>query len=154
IYAAPGTYTISVVINHEGVTTTLSQSATVSNLGITFQGGQTQTSGFWNDGNRGQELLRLFGTTAGGQTLGQWLATTFPKLFGGVMGAPNLFTFNNTQVANFYKALFTQYNTNQLDAEVMALALYIFATTSSLGRGVGGTTPGTQYGMTVDANGL
>jgi hypothetical protein len=36
----------------------------------------------------------------------------------------------------------------------MALALYIFATTSSLGRGQGGTTPGSQYGLTVDANGL
>jgi hypothetical protein len=154
IYAAAGTYTISVLINHEGVMTTLTQSATVSNLGVTFQGGQTKTSAFWNDGNRGQELIRLFTTTAGGQTLGQWLATTFPKLFGGVMGAANLFTFNNTQVANYYKALFTQYNTNQLDAEVMALALYIFATTSSLGRGVGGTTPATQYGLTVDDNGL
>jgi hypothetical protein len=41
-----------------------------------------------------------------------------------------------------------------LDAEVMALALYIFATTSSLGLGAGGTTPATAYGLQVDGNGL
>jgi hypothetical protein len=154
VYAVSGTYTITVVINHEGVMTTLTQAVTVSSLGLTFQGTQTKTSGFWNDLNTGQELIRLFTKTAGGQTLGQWLATTFPKLFGGAMSAPNLFTFNNTQVASFYKGLFTQYNTNQLDAEVMALALYIFATTSSLGLGAGGTNPATLYGLPVDANGL
>jgi hypothetical protein len=142
------------VINHEGVMTTLTQSAAVSSLGLTFQGGQTRTSGFWNDGNLGQELIRKFTTTAGGQTLGQWLATTFPKLFGGAMGGPNLFPFTNAQVGSFYKGLFSQFNTNQLDAEVMSLALYIFATTSTLGRGAGGTTPATQYGLQVDANGL
>jgi hypothetical protein len=86
--------------------------------------------------------------------VGQWLASSFPKLYGGVGGAPNLSTFTNAQVGNFYKGLFTQYNTNQLDAEVMALALYIFATTSSLGMGAGGTTPATAYGLPVDANGL
>jgi hypothetical protein len=154
IYAASGTYTISVVINHEGVMTTVTQSITVSNLGLFFQGGQTKTSGFWNDGNLGQELIRKFTKTAGGQALGQWLASTFPKLYGGMDGAPNLSTFSNSQVAAFYKGLFGQFNTNQLDAEVMALALYIFATTSTLGMGAGGTTPAIAYGLQVDANGL
>jgi hypothetical protein len=154
IYAASGSFTISVLINHEGVMTTLTQSATVSGLGLTFQGSQTRTSGFWNDANSGQELIRKFTKTAGGQTLGQWLASSFPKLYGGMDGAANLSTFTNAQVGNFYKGLFTQYNTNQLDAEVMALALYIFATTSSLGMGAGGTTPATAYSLPVDANGL
>jgi len=153
-YAASGTYTITVVINHEGVMTTLTQSATVSSLGLLFQGSQTRTSGFWNDGATGQELIRKFTKTAGGQTLGQWLSSTFPKLYGGVDGAANLSTSSNVGVANFYKSLFTQFNSNQLDAEVMALALYIFATTSSLGMGAGGTNPATAYGLPVDANGL
>ncbi len=132
----------------------LTQSATVSSLGLVFQGSQTKTSGFWNDGNLGQELLRKFTKTAGGQTLGQWLASSFPKLYGGVSGAPSLSTFTNAQVGSFYKGLFSQFNTNQLDAEVMSLALYIFATTGSLGLGAGGTTPATAYGLPVDANGL
>src|SRR5207245_2865274 len=137
-----------------GVMTTLTQTTTVTSLSLTFQGSQTRTSGFWNDGNLGQELIRKVTKTAGGQTVGQWLASTFPKLYGGVGGAPNLSTMTNAQVGMFYKGLFTQFNTNQLDAEVMALALYIFATTSSLGMGTGGTTPATAYGLLVDANGL
>jgi PKD repeat protein len=72
-YAASGSYMVTVAINHEGVMSNLTQAANVSSLGLMFQGSQTRTSGFWNDGNLGQELLRKFTKTAAGQTLGQWL---------------------------------------------------------------------------------
>jgi PKD repeat protein len=148
-YAASGSYTITVVINHEGVMTTLTQTINVSSPGPLFQGLQTRTSGFWND-QLGQELLRRLTKTNGGtgHTLGQWLASTFPKLYGA--GSPNnLMTFSNSQIGTYYKVLFNQFNTNMLDAEVLSLALYIYATTSSLGG-----TAGSQYNLHVDAIGL
>jgi uncharacterized repeat protein (TIGR01451 family) len=148
-YAASGTYTITVALNHEGVLSTATSTAAVSSLGLFFQGAQTRTSGFWND-QLGQELLRKLTKTNGntGQTLGQWLAGTFPKLYGA--GSPNnLSTFSNAQVGTYYRVLFNMFNTNMLDAEVLSLALYIYATTSSLGG-----TAGTMYNLQVDANGL
>ena len=129
--------------------TTLTQTINASSLGLFFQGGQTRTSGFWND-QLGQELIRKLTKTNGGtgQTLGQWLASTFPKLYGA--GSPNnLSTFSNAQVGTYYRVLFNMFNTNMLDAEVLSLALYIYATTSSLGG-----TAGTMYNLQVDANGL
>ncbi|HLJ95117.1 MAG TPA: choice-of-anchor Q domain-containing protein, partial [Gemmataceae bacterium] len=150
-YAANGTYTLVVNISHEGVTTPVSETFSVGSLGLFFQGNvQTKTSGFWA-GIVGQELLRRFGLTAGGQTLGQWLASTFPKLYGGAGGAVNLGSFTNSQIAIYYLGLFHQFNTNMLDASVLSAALYEFATTLSLGGPVAGTPP---YSLTVNTFGM
>ncbi|HLJ96167.1 MAG TPA: hypothetical protein VKU02_23525, partial [Gemmataceae bacterium] len=151
-YAAAGTYTISVLVNHEGVVSTLTGSASVSNLGqfITSGNPQTKTSSFWAS-IVGQELLRRFGLTAGGQTLGQWLASTLPKLYGGVGGAPNLSSFTDSQVAIYYLGLFSKSNTIRLDSEALSAALYVFATTSSLGGSIAASPP---YSLPVTAAGL
>jgi hypothetical protein len=148
VYAAAGSYTITTTINHEAVVTTAMSTAKVVSLGLFEQGAQTKTSGFWA-GLLGQELIRKFGTTAGGQTLGQWLASTFPKLYGGIAGAPNLGTFTDAQVGSFYIGLFNMRNTSMLDSEVLSTALYIFATTSSLGG-----TAASSYGLQVNSFGL
>src|SRR5207302_1589971 len=42
--------------------------------------GLTATIGFWHNKN-GQLLINSFGTTSGGQTLANWLATSMPNLF-------------------------------------------------------------------------
>jgi hypothetical protein len=148
IYAAAGFYTVTTTINHEAVITTAMSTAKVVDLGLFFQGQQTRTSGFWA-GLLGQELIRKFGVTAGGQTLGQWLAGTFPKLYGGVGGAADLHTFSDAQVGAFYTGLFNMRNTAMLDAEVLSAALYEFATTSSLGG-----TVAAPYGLLVNSFGL
>src|SRR5439155_9310604 len=81
------------------------------------------------------------------------VTTSFPKLHGAASPS-NLSTFSNAQIGTYYKVLFSQFNTNRLDAEVLSLALYIFAPASSLGMGADGTTPATAYGLQVDVFGL
>jgi len=147
-YAAAGSYTISLTINHEGVPTTLQNPVSITTVGLPIPAQMTKPTSWWA-GLLGQELIRRLGLTSGGQTVGQWLAMTLPNLYGGSNGAPNLSGFTNAQVAIFYLGLFTQQNTLKLDAQVLATALEVFATTQSLG----GTT-GQQYGFLVNAAGL
>jgi hypothetical protein len=45
--------------------------------------------------------------------------------------------FSNAQVALYYKSLFLVSKTSALDSEVLATALEVFTTTSSLGATVG-----------------
>jgi len=147
-YGGGATFTITTQINHEGVITPISSSAMIASTGIPRRTDQTKPVNWWA-GSLGQELIRRFGLTSGGQTLGQWLATNFPNLYGGANGAPNLSNFTNSQIGIFYMGLFNQQNMLKVDAEVMATALAVFATTQSLGGNVG-----QFYGFFVDSFGL
>src|SRR5439155_7516331 len=66
--------------NSSTATTTISNSS-----GLFVQHNQTKPISFWN-GPQGQELIGLLPRNSGGQTLGQWMASTFPRLFGGANG--------------------------------------------------------------------
>jgi N-acetylneuraminic acid mutarotase len=147
-YAGAGPYTITSAINHEGIFTPVQSPVAVVNLGVFAQGPQSKPTSFWA-GGQGQQLLNQFGLTSAGQTLGQWLATTLPNLYGGAIGAPNLSASSNAQVAAFYLTLFNTPNPPILDAEVMDTALNVFASTTSLGGGVA-----QGYGFVVNATGL
>jgi hypothetical protein len=74
--------------------------------------------------------------------LSNWLAAAFPNLNG------NLGGISNVQVAAFYQSQLAIPGSNRA-AEVLAMALNVYATTLSLG----GTT-GQAYGFTVTATGL
>src|SRR5262249_30372563 len=101
----------------------------------------TATIGFWHNDN-GQGLLKSFGTTSSGLTLANWLATTFPNLFG--KNAPafnvnstigtNLTGRSNTDVANYFLSLFNVTGQKSY-AQVLATAFAVFTTTSSLNTG-------------------
>src|SRR5439155_5531680 len=155
VFAAAGPYTVTATINHETVITTIMNPATVVSLGLTVQP-QAMTKGiaFW-EGPLGQNLIKSFGPTATSQTLGQWLATMFPNLYGGVGGSTDLSGFTNAQVAAFYvnqfgtTSVFGLPAPTRLAAEVMATALNIFATTTAYG----GTTA-QSYGFVVNSFGL
>ncbi|HLJ97570.1 MAG TPA: hypothetical protein VKU02_30700, partial [Gemmataceae bacterium] len=146
-YATAGPFTITTTINHEGILTIVQSSAGVG-TGVPVGPNQTKPTNWWS-GVLGQELIRQFGLTSGGLTLGQWLATNFPNLYGGGNGAPNLTNLTNAQVATFYLGLFNQPNTLHVGAEVLDTALDIFATTLSLGG-----TIGQSYGFKVDTLGV
>ncbi len=120
----------------------------VASLGQFVPAGFTKPISFWA-GLQGQELVHRFGLTSAGQTLGQWLTTTFPNLYGGANGAPNLSPFTNAQISSYYLSLFLVSKGTGLDAEVLATSLEVFTTTLSLG----GTT-GQAYGFTVNSSGL
>jgi uncharacterized repeat protein (TIGR01451 family) len=147
-YLTPGTYTITIKLDHETIGTMVMTSATVVDLNKPVQTNQTKPTN-WLAGIAGQQMIQSFGLTVGGQTLGQWLASTLPRLFGGVAGAPNLSGFSNAQVASYYVNLFRCSPVLMLDSEVMATAIYVFATTKSLGGNVG-----LAYGFSVTDPGL
>src|SRR5260370_24389457 len=70
---------------------------TINNsTGQGIQPNQTKPLSYWA-GLLGQQLIKSFLLTSGGQTLRQWLATSFPNLFGGGNGADNLSGFSNSK---------------------------------------------------------
>jgi titin len=110
--------------------------------------GQTAGIGFWNNRN-GQALIKSLngGGTAGSATqLGTWLADTFHNMFGSA-GA-NLAGQNNAQVAAYFQVLFATRG-DKLEAQVLATALSVYVTNSTLAGG----TFATSYGFTVAAGG-
>ncbi|HLJ93592.1 MAG TPA: choice-of-anchor Q domain-containing protein, partial [Gemmataceae bacterium] len=147
-YAAAASDTMTITLSRQGMPTTVQGTAMVSSLGQFVQAGLIKPISFWA-GLQGQELVRRFGLTSAGQTLGQWLATTFPNLYGGANGPPNLSPFTNAQISSYYQSLYLVSKGTGLDAEVLATTLEVFTTTLSLG----GTT-GQANGFTVNSNGL
>jgi hypothetical protein len=149
-YADPGTYALSVQITHtlgNTTTATVFPSASVITLGQSVQEGLTGGIGFWHNKN-GQALIQGFNSGPDSTALSNWLAATFPNLYGSGTGANNLTGFTNAEVAAFYQSQFAL-NGSNLEAEVLATALNLFATTQSLGGGLGQT-----YWFIVTATGL
>jgi hypothetical protein len=111
------------------------------------QPGQSAGIGFWNNPN-GQMLIDSFSGGPNSTALANWLATTFPNLYGSEAAANNLTGNTNAQVAAFYQSLFAASGPSP-GAEVLATALSEYATTSSLGG-----TVGSNYGVLVTPYGL
>jgi hypothetical protein len=103
--------------------------------------------GFWHNKN-GQALIDSFNGGPSSTALANWLALTFPNLYGAGAGANNLTGKTNLQVAAFYQSLWALQN-DQPDVEVLATALNVYATTASLGG-----AQGAAYGFHVTAQGL
>src|SRR5205823_13942800 len=125
----------------------------------------TGTIGFWKNKN-GQALINSFGTTSNGLTLANWLATSFPNLFGSKAPAfnvastigTNLTNRSNSDVAAYFVSLFNVGGQKSY-AQVLATAFAVFTTTNSLNTGnvtYSGTTSralATKYGFTLSNTG-
>jgi hypothetical protein len=149
-YAGQGSDVVSVTISHKlGYTTTATvhASATVVNLGIGVQQGESAGIGYWQNKN-GQALINSFNGGPTSTVLSSWLAATLPDLYGANAGSHNLTGLTNAQVAAFYVTLFNQQGP-KLDAQVLGTALDVYATTLSLGG-----TAAQAYGFDVTADGL
>jgi hypothetical protein len=149
-YADPGIDAVTVQISHilgDTTTATVYPTATVVNLGQSVQHGLTGGVGFWHSKN-GQALLDNFNGGPDATALSSWLAAAFPNLYGAGAGANNLSGLGNAQVAAFYQSRFALPGSN-LEAEVLATALNVYATTQSLGGSIGQT-----YGFSVTTTGL
>jgi hypothetical protein len=146
-YAAAGSYAVYVQITNPNTqSATASDTATVTGLGQGVAKGLTGTIGFWQ--NTGQALIDGFNGGPSATALANWLATTFPNLYGANAGSDNLAGKSNAQVAAFYLSQFALPGT-KVEAEVLATALSVYASTSSLGG-----TVGAAYGFSVSATGL
>jgi hypothetical protein len=146
-YAAAGRYAVSVQIsNPDTQSATASDTATVTRLNQRVTTGMTGGIGFWQ--NTGQALIKCFNGGSTATALSCWLAATFPNLYGASAGVNNLAGKTNAQVAAFYLSQFALSGT-KVEAEVLASALSVYASTNSLGG-----SAGTAYGFSVSATGL
>jgi VCBS repeat protein len=143
-YADPGIDAITVVINGNPVfpaTATVYPTANVTSLGQDVQRGLAGDIGFWH-GSSGQALINSFNGGPGATALSTWLAQNFSNLYGNLWGS------TNADVAAFYQSQFALSGPNA-QAQVLATALNVYATTQSLGG-----TAGQAYGFTVTDAGL
>ena len=121
--------------------------------------GLTATIGFWHN-NNGQALIKSFGNTSSGLSLGNWLAINAPNLFG--KNAPafnvnstigtNLTGRSNTDVANYFLSLFGASGQKSY-GQVLATAFAVFTTTNSLNTGATSRSLATKYGFTLSNTG-
>jgi hypothetical protein len=125
-------------------TATVSDTATVTRLGQGVGTGLTAGIGFWHNKN-GQALITSFNGGPSSTVLPNWQAASFPNLYGAGAGANSLAGKTNAQVATYFQTLFALGGT-QVQAQVLAVALKVYARTSSLGG-----TAGVAYGFTVSA---
>ncbi len=120
--------------------------------------GQTATIGFWQNKN-GQNLIKSLNGGANATQLGNWLAATFPNMYGASAGANSLVGKTNAEVADFYSDLFRRKKKEaeqlglggptKMDAQVMAVALATYVTNETLAG-----TVATSSGFVVTENGL
>ncbi len=109
--------------------------------------GQTAGIGFWNNKN-GQALIKSLNGGVGTE-LADWLAATLPNMFGVNAGSNNLTGKSNAYVANLFQQDFLLKGV-KLDAQVLATALSVYATSATLDS----TGAATQYGFTVSGDGV
>lgn len=113
---------------------------------VSVDSGDTATIGFWNNKN-GQNLIKSFNGSANARNLGNWLAATFPNIYGVAGASTYAANKTNTQVAAIFQALF-KVSGQKLDAQVMAVALACYTTDKDLGG-----TAGSKYGFDLSATG-
>jgi predicted outer membrane repeat protein len=137
-YADPRSDTFTVQITHAlGYVSPVSVSgtATVRSLGADLTDTQAQRIGYWH-GPTGQALILSFNGGSTATALGNWLATSFPNLYGPGAGTHNLTGQTNAAVAALFQTLYAVHQDNP-DIEVLATALNVYATTTSLGGPAG-----------------
>ena len=118
---------------------------------------QTATIGFWQN-KKGQELIKSLNVT-GSTQLGDWLASSFPNMYGVAAEANDLTGFSNDQVADFYTDLFRRKKREsvmmglggpaKVDAQTMAVALATYVTNETLAG-----TVARSYGFLVTEDGI
>jgi uncharacterized delta-60 repeat protein len=116
---------------------------------------QSASIGFWQNKN-GRNLILSLNGSANSTQLGDWLAATFPNMYGANTGANNLAGMTNLQVSDFYESVFKRNKKTaagggppKVDAQVLATAFAIYVTNSSLaGNGAA------SYGFQVTGDGM
>jgi hypothetical protein len=108
--------------------------------------GSTGTIGFWQNKN-GQKVIESLNGGKTAKALGNWLATNFPNLFGDLAGK------TNAEVAAIYKARFGQTGLAKTQAQVMAVALASYVTSTALNTTLDGQDCAKKFGFVLTAGG-
>jgi hypothetical protein len=104
--------------------------------------GSTATIGFWHNKN-GQAVIDLFNGGPAATSLGNYLVTTYPNLYGCLKGQ------TNAQIAQLFLNDFGVSGMKP-DAQVLAVALATYTTSSTLS----GSTLAAQYGFKITPAGI
>src|SRR5207245_9777241 len=107
------------------ITTTPSMTTTTGTGGKVF-GGEFATIGFWHNQN-GQAVINSFNGSSTSTALGNWLASTYPNLF----GASNPYT--GTSLANLTNAQVAQVYLNLWNPSGVTKNTYVQAFAVALG---------------------
>jgi hypothetical protein len=116
--------------------------------------GDFATIGFWHNKN-GQALINSLNGGSTSTALAQWLATTFPNLYGPTAGIYSMVNgngtyFTNAQVAASYNANFFTTGTGaKTNAQILAGALAAYATSTNMAGG----TFAKGYGFNTSSGG-
>jgi hypothetical protein len=105
----------------------------------------------WWASTRGQDLIKKFNGAATATNLANWLSVSYPNLYGAASGA-DVAGMTNADIGLVLKQLRNSGRTDleaRLEAQVLATALSIYATTTSLGGSIG-----ESYGFDVSGGGL
>jgi len=96
--------------------------------------GMTATIGFWHNKN-GQALINSLNGSSNSTALGNWLAASFPNMYGATAGANALAGKSNAYVASYFLQLFSAKG-QKLEAQVLAVAFATYVTDSDLAGGI------------------
>ena len=156
-FTAPGCNTVTVSCEqlrqaYEASLATTHPSVAFVDIDITcstepvFQPGDTASIGFWGN-KKGQALIKSLNGGSTSTALGDWLASTFPYLWGAGAGANNLAAQPNSKVASLFLKLKSA--KSKTDAQILATALAVYVTDSDLAGDAGAA-----YGFNVSTEGL
>jgi hypothetical protein len=117
--------------------------------GTYLESSLTATIGFWQNPN-GQSLIESLNGGASSTQLGDWLAGSFPELYGTT--SDGLAGKNNAEVAAYFKSIFkaakgkkSDTGPAKVDPQVMAVALAVYVTD----RGLAGGPVAEAYGFST-----
>ncbi len=120
--------------------------------------GQTATIGYWQN-NNGQELIKSLNGGAASTELANWLASSFPNMYGASAGPKDLTDASNDDVADFYSDLFRRKKREaeqmglggptKVDAQIMAVAFATYVTNETLAG-----NSAASYGFLVTQEGV
>jgi hypothetical protein len=110
---------------------------------VYVEAGLTATIGFWKN-KHGRRLIKSLNGGASDTQLGNWLAGTFPALYGSTSEDPvnGLAGKTNAEVSKFYREIFRQKKRRgnigpaKLDPQTMAVALAVYVTDRGLAGGI------------------
>jgi hypothetical protein len=116
--------------------------------------GLTGTIGFWAKKN-GQQMIKLLNATSTSNTgtstaLGNWLASSFPKIYG-ASSSPNYFKGKTTSTIAARFIQLKDATGQKLDAQLLGLCLAIYTTTKELNSTSMGQSFATQHSFILSS---
>ncbi len=108
---------------------------------------KTREAEFWTE-SAGQSLILRFDGNSNSPRLANWLASSFPNLYGQNAAQNDLTGKTNQQVAMYVKRLWRLYPEGA-EVQILTTALNVYATTDSLGG-----SQGLRAGFSVTSSGL